>query len=213
MKINITAKRIKISKKILYWNWKSLSTYCCDCEQKMFRILNVLTVIKSSRTWISPNFRYYASKDVYKSANYNAPYENEDLNLILKTLNESKSTEEINKYMAKNTATKIFKHMSQHGPFEKVENLLDVVGILPENLEKICNKVIKTEAPKDEKDGKKEKKIPLYQQKKFTKLKPGIRHLKDKTVNSIVGIKFSLEGLAFAHIGKEYALKNMSSSL
>lgn len=173
-------------------------------EQKMFRILNVFNFVKSSRTPIGPYFRYFANKDVYKGANYNAPYEKEDLNLILKTLNESKSTEEINKYMAKNMAAKIFKHISQHGPFQKVENLLDVVGILPDNLEKICNRVIKTKAPKEnQKYEKTEKKIlPLYQQKKFTKVKPGIRHLKDKSIDSIVGIKISLEGLAFAHIGK-----------
>ena len=173
-------------------------------EQKMFRILNVFNFVKSSRTTIRPNFRYYANRDVYKGANYNAPYEKEDLNLILKTLNETKSTEEINKYMAKNMAAKIFKHISQHGPFQKVENLLDVVGILPDNLEKICNRVIKTKAPKENQKYEKteKKRLPLYQQKKFTKLKPGIRHLKDKSIDSIVGIKISLEGLAFAHIGK-----------
>lgn len=66
-------------------------------------------------------------KNVYQMVDYKSPFSEQQREIILKTINESESAEQLmEKGVAKVQSTKIWSHLNQHGPFQKIEQLLDV---------------------------------------------------------------------------------------
>ena len=154
-------------------------------------------ISKSSFQSLTKNFvRFHSSvKDVYKAINYQAPFSEDDKAFILKRINDSQSVQEFKGLVAKPKADKIFQHKEQHGSFKVLEEILDVNGMEPVTLERFCKFVLKS-TQKDAKEKKNDQVHKSYQKW----IRPSMKTLKDVEVNSIVGMKFTLEGIAYAEI-------------
>ena len=145
---------------------------------------------------LTKNFvRYHSSiKDVYKTINYQAPFSEELKAYILNRINESQNVEEFKGLIARPKAEKIFQHKEKHGNFKVLEEVLDVDGMEPVPFERFCKYVIKS----TKKDAKKKDE---YIHKLYNKwIRPSVGTLKEVEVNSIVGVKFTLEGVAYAEV-------------
>ena len=69
----------------------------------------------------------------------------------LERVNGAETLEDLQKFIAKTKAEKIFQHKSKHGPFDVVEQILNVRGIEPNNLERLCKVALKEEKEKSAK--------------------------------------------------------------
>ena len=74
---------------------------------------------------------------------------------ISERVNGAETLEDLQKFIAKTKAEKIFQHKSKHGPFDVVEQILNVRGIEPNNLERLCKVALKEEKEKAAKADKK----------------------------------------------------------
>ena len=89
------------------------------------------------------NYEPKVIKDVYKLYQHNLKkYEDDEKSEILKFVNNAKSAEFLEICIPKTKAAKLFKHKTQHGPFELVEQFLDIKGIEAKHIEKFCDKIL-----------------------------------------------------------------------
>ena len=135
-------------------------------------------------------------KDLYKSYNHNMKkYDEYEQEEILEFVNGAKNVEDLHLYIPKNKSTKIFKHLVNNGPFQVVENFLDVKGIQVPQVEKFCDKILSDEDPESTAQANKIKRLKNRTVPKLSK---------DDSFNlsnlNIVGFTFDLRGMAYAHI-------------
>ena len=143
------------------------------------------------------NYEPTVIKDVYKLYQHNMKkYEDDEKCEILDFVNCAESAEKLELCIPKAKAAKLFKHKTQNGPFKLIEQFLDVRGLQVKHIEKFSDKILKgPESIEESKAKQLEKKlknhtIPILQPE-FT-----------KTLD-IVGFKFDLRGMSYAHITNE----------
>jgi len=129
-------------------------------------------------------------KDVYKSVEYKAPFDDDSKKIILEKLNNLTETEMRNFLTKKDTAV-IQEHIKNNGYFEVPEQLLDIPSIETDKLEKICRSIL-------------EKKEKLNNQPKNDKV-PFSKAIKP-TVNNKVEVNSKFLGLRVTSTSVSYCL-------
>lgn len=151
-------------------------------------------------------------KDVYKMLNYDAPFDPEEKEKVLKVINSS-NEEEIYRYATKSSTINIMRHRESSGYFSQVEQLLDVEKFTPKTLEKLCNKILLEDLGVS---ATMEKKPEYWNSLEIRTLKtlfekdvkPRVKVKEySEGEKSIVGVKIVLHAVTFAKIDKKQTLK------
>ena len=126
-------------------------------------------------------------RDLYKQTGYKAPFNPDDSARILECINKAELSSD---FIPKNLVPKVTQHIAICGPFKVVEELLDVKGVEPKRLERICNTILKAKARTA---GAESKKVD------FTRwISPAISP--DVSYPSVVGFKINLNHISASKI-------------
>jgi len=165
----------------------------------------------SSRPYLCQKKQTNLYKDIYKEVGYKSPFDNDENNLILKTINEAKSAEQLSEFVAKPKAAVLFDHIKTHGEIKIVEELLSVKKFDDKILERLGKKILKSYVTKDEtqdgsetnsESGKSEINKPNKSNKQNISkyIKPRLAKNVYQDIESIVGIKISFYDITFTHL-------------
>jgi len=162
----------------------------------------------SSRPYLSQKKQTNLYKDIYKEVGYKSPFDSDENNLILKTINEAKSAEQLSEFVAKPKAAVLFDHIKTHGEIKIVEELLSVKKFDDKILERLGKKILKSYVTKDEtKDcsetNSESEKSEMNKPNKLKiskYIKPRLTKVVYQDIESIVGIKISFYDITFTHL-------------
>ena len=180
------------------------------------KICNVYNLVLSKRKfssipYLSQKKQTNLYRDIYKEVGYKSPFDSDESNLILKTINEAKSAEQLSEFVAKPKAAVLFDHIKTHGEIKIVEELLSVKKFDDKILERLGKKILKSYDTKDEtkdcsetisESGKSEINKPNKSNKqKISKyIKPRLTKDVYQDIESIVGVKISFYDITFTHL-------------
>ena len=158
---------------------------------------------------VSRHLKSIVLKDVYKLNSYKVPLINEDeRNRILDLLNNAKSPQDLEACFAKTRASKVFAYKEELKRFDAIEQILDIRGIDSKTLERACKKFLQ---PVKE-GGKKQQSVVNFKKRTVPSLEVNCDYPDD-----VVGFKFDLNGLSYAHIVdnklKSFKAQEMSKPL
>jgi len=153
------------------------------------------------RSFHSSPVTFQFVKDVYKVIGYEAPFSEDQKRKAVEKLNSLPVTELFN-HTTKKFSKLIDVHREKNGPFDCVEQLLDLPKVETSHVVKICNSLMSDLSPKtlEEKlaDQKKKGNKPLFAMGIIPK--PDLK-LWEKIENpTIVGVSVTLEGIAYSKI-------------
>ena len=190
-----------------------LSSASKNNQNKLYNVYNLVVSKRkfSSRHYLNQKKQTNLYKDIYKEVGYKSPFDSDENNLILKTINESKSAEKLSEFVAKPKAAVLFDHIKTHGEIKIVEELLSVKKFDDKILERLGKKILKSYVTKDEtqecseiisESGKFEINKPNKSDKqKISKyIKPRLTKDVYQDIESIVGIKISFYDITFTHL-------------
>ena len=190
-----------------------LSSASKNNQNKLYNVYNLVVSKRkfSSRSYLNQKKQTNLYKDIYKEVGYKSPFDSDENNLILKTINESKSAEKLSEFVAKPKAAVLFDHIKTHGEIKIVEELLSVKKFDDKILERLGKKILKSYVTKDEtqecseiisESGKSEINKPNKSDKqKISKyIKPRLTKDVYQDIESIVGIKISFYDITFTHL-------------
>ena len=190
-----------------------LSSASKNNQNKLYNVYNLVVSKRkfSSRHYLNQKKQTNLYKDIYKEVGYKSPFDSDENNLILKTINESKSAEKLSEFVAKPKAAVLFDHIKTHGEIKIVEELLSVKKFDDKILERLGKKILKSYVTKDEtqecseiisESGKFEMNKPNKSDKqKISKyIKPRLTKDVYQDIESIVGIKISFYDITFTHL-------------
>ena len=190
-----------------------LSSASKNNQNKLYNVYNLVVSKRkfSSRHYLNQKKQTNLYKDIYKKVGYKSPFDSDENNLILKTINESKSAEKLSEFVAKPKAAVLFDHIKTHGEIKIVEELLSVKKFDDKILERLGKKILKSYVTKDEtqecseiisESGKSEINKPNKSDKqKISKyIKPRLTKDVYQDIESIVGIKISFYDITFTHL-------------
>ena len=190
-----------------------LSSASKNNQNKLYNVYNLVVSKRkfSSRHYLNQKKQTNLYKDIYKEVGYKSPFDSDENNLILKTINESKSAEKLSEFVAKPKAAVLFDHIKTHGEIKIVEELLSVKKFDDKILERLGKKILKSYVTKDEtqecseiisESGKSEINKPNKSDKqKISKyIKPRLTKDVYQDIESIVGIKISFYDITFTHL-------------
>lgn len=147
-------------------------------------------------------------KDIYKEVGYKSPFDTDENNLILKTINEAKSAEQLSEFVAKPKAAILFDHIKTHGEIKIVEELLSVKKFDDRILERLGKKILKSYVTNDEtqncsetiRESEMNKPNKSNKQKISKYIKPRLTKDVYQEIESIVGVKISFYDITFTHL-------------
>ncbi|TRY73350.1 hypothetical protein TCAL_15736 [Tigriopus californicus] len=141
-------------------------------------------------------------KNVYEMVDYKSSFSDQQRDIILKTINESDSADQlVEKGVAKSQSAKIWSHLNQHGPFQKIEQLLDVKRFnvsTVENLELAPREMESSQSQEDLSELIEAKTNDNLAKQVRPPLKIALKEL--HTPKSILALKYNLKHLSFIHM-------------
>ena len=174
------------------------------------KICNVYNLVLSKRKfssipYLSQKKQTNLYRDIYKEVGYKSPFDSDENNLILKTINEAKSAEQLSEFVAKPKAAVLFDHIKTHGEIKIVEELLSVKKFDDKILERLGKKILKSYVTKDEtkdcSETNSESEMNKPNKPKISKyIKPRLTKVVYQDIESIVGIKISFYDITFTHL-------------
>lgn len=136
--------------------------------------------------------------NVYEQIGYTSPFSADESKLILDKVNGASSVQQLQPYVAKVRANHVLRHLKANGPFEVVEQLLDVKTFDPSILERMGRSLLQEEdsvqCPVEETKSENQEKTKALALLRYIKPKLDIQQ---NNVSSIVGMKFNLQTLSF----------------
>jgi len=132
-------------------------------------------------------------KNIYKTINYTAPFDQDDQAVILHKLNQY-SEKELTRYITKKNAKYISNHREKNGEFTCIEQLLDVEKVETAMLEKICKDLIKVKSIEGKSNNQ------ALHNFLFKNVNPRVPSDKLQNDVRILGLRISLKKVSFALI-------------
>lgn len=173
----------------------------------------LLASVSTEITWRnvhSSPISFQFIKDVYKKINYQAPYNDNQKDEVLMKLN-SLPEKELHNYTTKKLSKLIETHRIKYGPFECVEQLLDLPKVEGSHIVKICHSLLNAGALT------KEEKVAEDQVKKYRTLfskniipKPDLDLFTSIENPTFVGVYITLQGIAFTKLNRKNKLLDWS---
>jgi len=150
-------------------------------------------------------------KNIYKVIGYNAPFNEDEKMEVLEKINTLPESE-LSNYTSKKIGRLIQAHRIKNGPFECVEQLLDLPYVERPNAEKICKSLLQDLTLTSLK-AKLERNPQNIKKTLFSKgilPKPDVKSYSECVNPTFVGISISLHGLAYSKIDNDRNLLNWS---
>jgi len=155
--------------------------------------------------------RFQFVKDIYKVIGYQAPFNEEEKQDCLKKINNLPEKELWN-YTSKKVSKLINFHKEKNGPFDRVEQLLDLPKFEKNNLVKLCGSLLEDVSLKtlDEKMVEGINKIikPLFS--KGLVPKPEMKVISSLENPTFVGVSVTLQGIGYTKMDSKRNLDDWS---
>ena len=127
---------------------------------------------------------------MYQAMGYTAPFSPGDKQKAVDSINAAQDLEAMQAIIPKKYCAKVLAHKSNNGPFEVLEQLLDIKGIETNNLEKMMTKILRAPLDQEEKQSKHLNRILSGFTPKLTD---------QEEFKSVTGLKFNLSNISYAH--------------